>query len=71
VPPAGSHVPSEYVPPAAVQIALLLSRVGPALPSGVEVLVLEQAAVDSTASPASVIIRRAIREFIRCLHLVK
>jgi hypothetical protein len=70
VPSAGSHVPSEYVPPAAAHIALLLSRVGPALPSGVEV-VLEQAAVDNAASPASVIIRRAIRTFIRCLHLVK
>jgi hypothetical protein len=61
---AASHVPSEYVPPAFAHIALLLSRVGPALPREVGVVVLEQAAVDSTASPASVIIRRAIREFI-------
>jgi hypothetical protein len=59
---AASHVPSEYVPPAFAHIALLLTRVGPALPS--EVVLLAQAAVDSIASPASVIIRRAIREFI-------
>jgi len=47
-----------------VHIALLLSRVGPLLPSEVGVVALEQAAVDSAARPASVIIRRAIREFM-------
>ena len=52
-------MPSEYVPPAVVHIALA--------PSGL-LVVLEQAAVDRTASPASVMIRAAVRDFIGALQ---
>jgi hypothetical protein len=59
-PVAGWQVPFAYVPPAAWHIVLLRSRA-----------VLLQAAVDSTASPASVMIRRALRQSTRVLLKVK
>jgi hypothetical protein len=53
---AGRHVPFEYVPPLALHIEFMPTRVVP---------VFEQAAAVTAISPTRVTLHNAVREFIR------